>query len=223
MNGVFKIFRRFSAHAAKEITKEPAKNKLKQKHVRVTILGSDTNVGEATALLLKQNPLISQLHVYGEDSVATAADLRHLDTRSIVVTHLKTTPQKKFQMQGNLPPRQDRPTERPACRRPHPPHGRRDRGQSHPRRGGIQTAGQENHRAGGGLLAARPQINAGGVRPARLDDLAAGGERLQEDALVSPGAVSGIGGVAAGELNECRGVVVDRCAVVASVCTREKL
>lgn len=86
MNGAFKIFRRFSAQA----TKEPAKKKLKQKHVRVTILGSDTDVGEATALLLKQNPLISQLHVYGEDSVATAADLRHLDTRSATAPHKKT-------------------------------------------------------------------------------------------------------------------------------------
>lgn len=82
MKGVFKIFRRSYAQTAKTAkeTKAPVK-KLKQRHVRVTILGSDTDVGEATALLLKQNPLITQLHVYGEDSAATGADLRHLDTR----------------------------------------------------------------------------------------------------------------------------------------------
>lgn len=85
MNTFFKIFRRSYAQAAKP-TATPTKPKetgkeIKQRHVRVAILGSDTDAGEATALLLKQNPLIAQLNVYGEQSVATAADLRHLDTR----------------------------------------------------------------------------------------------------------------------------------------------
>lgn len=82
MNSFIQISRRLCAtQAAKETIKASSTLKTKQKHIRVTILGSDTEVGEATALLLKQNPLITQLHIYGEDSIATAADLRHLDTR----------------------------------------------------------------------------------------------------------------------------------------------
>lgn len=84
MNNFFKISRRSYAQTAKAaatIQKKGPVKKVKPKHVRVAILGSDTDAGESTALLLKQNPVISQLHVYGDDSVATAADLRHLDTR----------------------------------------------------------------------------------------------------------------------------------------------
>lgn len=48
----------------------------------MTVLGADTENGEYAALLLKQNPAVSQLHLFGANTVvATAADLGHLDTR----------------------------------------------------------------------------------------------------------------------------------------------
>lgn len=59
--------------------------KFHQKFVRVTILGGDSPTGEALAFLLKQNPLVSQIYLYGEGDVyGIAADLRHVDTRSKV-------------------------------------------------------------------------------------------------------------------------------------------
>lgn len=57
----------------------------RRKSVRVGVLGAHTPTGEATAFLLKQNPIVSQIYLHGTPEVmGIAADLRHIDTRSEV-------------------------------------------------------------------------------------------------------------------------------------------
>ncbi|KAF5270633.1 hypothetical protein FQA39_LY01371 [Lamprigera yunnana] len=56
-----------------------------QKAVRVAVLGASTRTGEMLAYLLKQNPIISQIYLYGDQSVfGIGGDLKHFDTRSEV-------------------------------------------------------------------------------------------------------------------------------------------
>ncbi|KAK5641786.1 hypothetical protein RI129_010333 [Pyrocoelia pectoralis] len=56
-----------------------------QKGVRVAVLGADTATGELLSFLLKQNPIVSQIYLYGDIVVeGIAEDLRHMDTRGEV-------------------------------------------------------------------------------------------------------------------------------------------
>lgn len=59
-----------------------------QKAVSVTVLGADSQVGETTCFLLKQNPMVSHINLYGDKKVVgISADLKHFDTRSTVTAH----------------------------------------------------------------------------------------------------------------------------------------
>ncbi|XP_065157818.1 malate dehydrogenase, mitochondrial-like [Atheta coriaria] len=59
--------------------------KYEQKSCRVAVLGAQSTTGKALALLLKQNPLISQVYLHDfESTIGLAADLNHLDTQTIV-------------------------------------------------------------------------------------------------------------------------------------------
>lgn len=63
--------------------------KFVQKNIRVAVLGATSPTGQALSLLLKHNPLISQLFLYYHSStVGMAADLRHVDTKSEVVGYV---------------------------------------------------------------------------------------------------------------------------------------
>ncbi|KAK4874158.1 hypothetical protein RN001_013518 [Aquatica leii] len=63
----------------------PVDTRFHQKAVRVAILGANTYTGEMLAYLLKQNPIVSQIYLFGDSSVfGISADLRHFDTRSRV-------------------------------------------------------------------------------------------------------------------------------------------
>lgn len=56
--------------------------------MNVTVLGADTEAGEYTALLLKQNPLVSHVFLYGGNRVlGISADLKALDTRCRVSSY----------------------------------------------------------------------------------------------------------------------------------------
>ncbi|CAH1116326.1 unnamed protein product [Phaedon cochleariae] len=56
-----------------------------QKSIQVCILGCHTPLGRTTSLLMKQNPIISNLRMQGEQIVHNiAADLSHIDTKCTV-------------------------------------------------------------------------------------------------------------------------------------------
>lgn len=53
--------------------------------INVTVFGVNLPLGKYTSYLLKQNPLLSVLSLYGNDSVDNLAnDLNQIDTRCIV-------------------------------------------------------------------------------------------------------------------------------------------
>lgn len=63
--------------------------KFQKKSVKVCIIGAQTKLGEMTAFMLKQNPLVTRLFLTGEHKRVNsiAADLNHMDTRSIASGH----------------------------------------------------------------------------------------------------------------------------------------
>lgn len=67
-----------------EIKKRVVLEKFRRKAVRVAILGACTPTGESLALLLKANPLVSHLYLQGDAARGVAADLAHIDTRTMV-------------------------------------------------------------------------------------------------------------------------------------------
>ncbi|XP_060522455.1 malate dehydrogenase, mitochondrial-like [Cylas formicarius] len=59
-----------------------------QKSVQVSVLGANTRLGRYTSFLLKQNPLVSALHLQGcEHLPGLAADLNFCDTKCAVHAH----------------------------------------------------------------------------------------------------------------------------------------
>ncbi|KAF5291390.1 hypothetical protein FQR65_LT01700 [Abscondita terminalis] len=76
----FSLRRMFSGMAS--LNPSSISNDFHQKAVRVAVLGADTLTGEMVAYLLKQNPIVSQIYLYGDSGVfGISADLRHFDTR----------------------------------------------------------------------------------------------------------------------------------------------
>ncbi|KAK9885319.1 hypothetical protein WA026_010812 [Henosepilachna vigintioctopunctata] len=60
-------------------------------YCNVALIGADSKLGELTALLIKQNPLISSLHLQGGATIeGLKTDLSHIDTRCRVVAHSGT-------------------------------------------------------------------------------------------------------------------------------------
>lgn len=56
------------------------------KRMTVTIIGGGTPIGRIVALLLKQNPHINELRLFDNDEkcCATALDLAHIDTNTVI-------------------------------------------------------------------------------------------------------------------------------------------
>lgn len=68
--------------------------KFQRKSVKVCVIGGHTKLGEMTALMLKQNPVVSRIFLAGENKrvLGIAADLNHIDTRSVVSGHFNDLP-----------------------------------------------------------------------------------------------------------------------------------
>ncbi|XP_018332493.1 malate dehydrogenase, mitochondrial-like [Agrilus planipennis] len=65
------------------LTNEDVHKAVVSKSVKVAVLGADTPVGFYTTFLLKQNPLISHLYLFGSGRVICMADdLKSMDTKS---------------------------------------------------------------------------------------------------------------------------------------------
>lgn len=76
MNHACKIIRYAVATAAQAAIEVPLEG------VRVAVLGGERNFAESLALQLKQNILLSELHVYGEkDGLRIGADVKDIDTK----------------------------------------------------------------------------------------------------------------------------------------------
>lgn len=61
-----------------------------QKCLKVTVCGGSGGIGQPLSLLLKQNPIISELAIYDIAPVTpgVVADLSHMDTNSNVTSHV---------------------------------------------------------------------------------------------------------------------------------------
>lgn len=72
----------------KAIIEKAVLEKFQQKAVRVSVIGADTKLGETTSFMLKQNPIVSRIFLFGKKKCKhIAADLNHMDTRAIVSGH----------------------------------------------------------------------------------------------------------------------------------------
>ncbi|XP_044759396.1 malate dehydrogenase, mitochondrial-like [Coccinella septempunctata] len=84
------ILRRYSSALtkSKELKKKLCKEPVENSFCNVALIGADSKLGELTAFLVKQNPLITTLHLQGGAGVVgLCEDLAHIDTRCRVVAH----------------------------------------------------------------------------------------------------------------------------------------
>lgn len=74
--------------SGKKLVKKICKEEVENSFCNVALIGADSKIGELSAILMKQNPLISSLHLQGGDGVVgLCEDLSHIDTRCRVFAH----------------------------------------------------------------------------------------------------------------------------------------